>query len=194
MVQPDRKPTSFLSLSRELRQRILSMTITEKYFQQDVKFNVSLHVYDNTIMANVLSHTSGTRTRTRSPGAPAHKLDKEAFENFHGANTKLKSSGIIPAHIVKHAETLAAVHPMVKEDMSWVLKKWLEKLFELLSEAEYVVPRTSRRRQSIYVPEPFGTRRRVDKFTPEGLRSHEATKRGLLKAYARSKEVWVFDG
>lgn len=170
------------------------MTITEKHFQEDVKFNVTLQVYDNTIMANILSHTFGTRTRTRLPHAPTHKLDKEAFENFHDAYTKLKSSGIIPAHIVKHAETLAAVHPMVKEDMSWVLKKWLEKLFGLLSDWGYVVPRTRRRRQSIYVPEPFGTRRRVDKFTPEGLRSHEAIKRGLRKAYERSKEVWFFDG
>ncbi|QDS74276.1 hypothetical protein FKW77_003367 [Venturia effusa] len=193
MTQPTQKPTSFLSLSRELRQRILNMTITERHFHQDVKFNVALQVYDNNIMANILAHTFGTRIQTLNAPGSVPKVDEEAFSNFHTAYKNLRAYGIIPVHIIQHAETLAAVHPLVKQDMSWILKKWLEKLFAMMLVAD-PVPKTRRRRQSIYVLEPFGSRRRVDKFTAGGARSYDAVRRGFRKAYERSMEVWVFDG
>jgi hypothetical protein len=189
MTEPDRKPMTFLSLSRELRQKILDLTITKKEFWQDGVFNDALQKYDNNIMGLILSHTCGTRTFSSTEPNWSCYLDEEAFKNWHAAYQELKAYGIIPVHVTNHAETLALVHPLVKEDMAWVLKKWLGELFSWMSDWQSA-PKRRYRQQSIYVLEPFGGSRRLDKFTPHGFRSLKAIRIGFRKALKKSKEEW----
>jgi hypothetical protein len=190
MAQPDRQPASFLSLSRELRQEILYLAITDKHFKDDIVFNASLQAYDNNILAVILSYTSGLPTY--SSKNPASDKDEGSFESFSTAYHQLREYGVIPVHITTLAETLASVHSLVKEDMPWVLQRWFKELAARMS-MPLTVTKKKRRRQSIYVPEPFGGVRRLDKFTLHGIKSDKAIKIGRKKALQKFKKEWVTD-
>ncbi|TID21326.1 hypothetical protein E6O75_ATG04721 [Venturia nashicola] len=194
MADPDKKPTTFLSLPRELRQNILMRNIEYTRFIQDYKFNRALLKLDNNIMAIILSHTSATNTYVSNPAT--EKRDEHTFDNFHTASHQLGDYGIIPVHTVSHAENIAAVHPTIREDMAWVLRCWFGVLLAALLRSIKLdstpspIPRKRQRRQSIYVLEPFGGRRRLDKFTEQGFKSSKACRIAKRKAINKFNAEW----
>lgn len=189
----DRKPTTFLSLPREIRQKILIHSIQPEITQQDIQFNKRLLTLDNNIMALILSYTSGTETHLPTT---SEETDKKTFTNFRAAVHNLRNYGIIPVHTVTHAENLSSIHPSIREDIPWVLRNWFALLLVrfLASLSPKPVHRESVRRQSIYVSEPFGGWRRVDKFTKQGLKSSKAYRIASRKAINTSNAEWNSTG
>ncbi|KAE9966173.1 hypothetical protein BLS_009519 [Venturia inaequalis] len=195
MAERDREPTTFLSLPREIRQRILFNSIRPQQVQQDFIFNKRLLSLDNNIMAIILSYTSGTNTYLSET---SEKTDIDTFDNFCTAVHQLRDYGIIPAHLVGYAEKLASLHSTIREDMPWVLRNWLGmliiNLLAFISPAPTPTHEEPIRRQSIYVAEAFGGRRRVDKFTKQGLKSTKAYRIAIRKAINTFNAEWKLTG
>lgn len=84
-----KKPTTFLSLPREIRQKILFDSMLNRFQQvrEDFIFNEYLLQLDNNIMAIILSHTSGTNTYLSET---SKNTDKNTFDNFRAATHRLR--------------------------------------------------------------------------------------------------------
>lgn len=146
-------PTDLLGLPREIRQNILLNIITDRDFENDFEFNRILQMLmifsQNEIFSRIMSYLP-TIPKTFPIADPLRELDRvsksesEPAEDFESARRILSNFrptltstaamtpeqlvhlGFVPSHVVTLAKKLASIHPILKDDMGWVLQQWLQ--------------------------------------------------------------------
>ncbi|KAE9966473.1 hypothetical protein EG327_011820 [Venturia inaequalis] len=132
-AQPSR--VGFLSLSREIRQMILLETITditEESFRKDQKFHKRLQDLPKAVLIKIFGYVTNTNLEYKKKRSRCTCTDcvQRTFVKHNGqqvyapwlATTIIMDAyGLVPITILGIAQRISAVHPIVKEDMGWIL-------------------------------------------------------------------------
>lgn len=120
----------FLSLSREIRQMILLETITEESFCKDQEFHKLLQGLPKSILTKIFGYATGTNLECEKSRCTCIDCGERSYVKHNGqrvyapwlATTILMDEyRLVPISVLEIAMRINAVHPMIKEDMSWVL-------------------------------------------------------------------------
>jgi hypothetical protein len=114
---------NFLHLSRELRQKILLDTITDEESDKDLKFSPFIHFINRNPARTAVQIFSYDPNTPNYYCSDTSALSYMEFLSQHIAVWKeVEKRGFIPVTL---AEKMASIHPIIKEDMGWVLQQWL---------------------------------------------------------------------
>lgn len=134
MSRVRRPKVGFLSLSREIRQMILLKTITEDSFRKDKKFHSRLQDLPTAILTKIFGYAADTNLEYNKNRCTCTDCVQRTFMKHLGrrvyapwlATTIIMDVyGLAPINVLEIAERIGAVHPIVKEDMGWVLHQRL---------------------------------------------------------------------